>query len=98
MPILSSRPNQDEHLFSLSLLTYEELELVAALLYNTTLGSGVSVYRDAAGDLMSKIEEFMDDANFLEESSEVVDAQIKILSDSGEEIDVLPGTNFEILV
>jgi len=101
MPVFSSRPDEDDDLedtFSLEDLVPDELELIAALLYNCTLGSGVSPYRDAAYNLMNKIEAFTNDTDYCVDAAENVDVHIQILDDDANHIEIVDKEHFEILV
>jgi hypothetical protein len=64
-------------------MTFDELELVAALLYNVKLGHGISPYRDAAFNLMQKIDTFAQDDDFGANASANVDMHVNILDDTG---------------
>lgn len=76
MTILSSRPEEE---FGLSLddLDFEELQLIAALLWPVKLGSG-SPYNDAAYNLMNKLEA-MYGPDFQHDSASDVDMTVDVL-------------------
>lgn len=65
-----------------SVLTVDELDLIAALLWATKLGSGVSPWRDAASALVGKIEQVTDN-DFMQVAGEMVDPKFEILDDNG---------------
>jgi hypothetical protein len=75
-----------------------ELELIASLLYITRLGKGVSPYRDAAGTLMEKIEEYVGDDDFTEDSNATVMPMFAQLDNNGIEIDAFTSDFIEIIV
>lgn len=78
--ILKSRP--DEVSLSLEGITEEELELISAFLWITRLGKGVSVHRDAAFSLMTKIEELKGD-KFMEHAALDVDMKVDVIDSNG---------------
>lgn len=78
--ILKSRPDAEG--ITLEALTDHELELIAAILWVTRLGKGVSPHRDAAFSLMTKIEELKGD-KFCEDAAIDVDMKIDIIDSNG---------------
>lgn len=78
---MSSRPAAEEGL-AVDGLSIHELELIAAFLWITRLGSGISVHRDAAFSLMTKIEQLMG-LNFMQDAAIDVDMKINILDLNG---------------
>lgn len=96
MGTLTSRPNLSLDL-SLASFTKDELELIASLMYQTRLGFG-SKYKQAARDIMDKIDSAMNDDDFCHTASLVVNPHIEVLDNSGWPIMTFPGTHYEILV
>ena len=95
---MSSRPSVPKALMELHDLTFVEIELIAALLYNTKLGHGVSPYRDAAYGLITKIDAYMNDDGFGELAAGNVGVQINVLDDNMYVIAALDNQHFEIEV
>lgn len=66
-------------------MDFEELQLIAAVLFITRLGSG-SPYRDAALKLLTTLEQGLFDSDFTAEAGDDVDLSISVLSDDGDTI------------
>jgi hypothetical protein len=96
MTVFSSKPTELD--FQFLNLNLTEIELIAAMLYNTILGSANSVYQHAALTLMQKIELFAVNPDFLEDAASNVNMCIKILDPQGNGIGILNKNNFEISV
>lgn len=92
---LTSRPDLSLDL-SLAKFTNDELQLIAALMYQTRLGFG-SKYKQAAKDIMDKIESTLGD-DFCHDASLTVNPHVEVLDNSGWPIMTFPGSHYEILV
>lgn len=79
---LTSRPEEEETGLAIQALDEAELELIAAFVWNTRLGQGISKYRDAAFTLMEKLEAVGGD-DFLEEAAKNVDLRIDVMDYNG---------------
>lgn len=67
-------------------LSFEELELLAALLYVIRIGDGI--YQDAALQLLTTVEELSDgDHEFLEDSANIVNLTVSVLDDDDDIIE-----------
>lgn len=67
-------------------LSFEELELLAALLYVIRIGD--DVYQHAALQLLTTVEELSDgDQNFLEDSANIVNMQFSVIDDDDDIIE-----------
>lgn len=76
-------------------MDFEELQYIAALLWNTRLGDGV--YQEAAYKLTETMEELFGDT-FTEESSDAVNMSITVEDNRGNAIDQYHNTNIVIEV
>lgn len=94
---LSSRPSENEDPFVLNDLSPTELELIAALLCNVRLGNH-SVHAAAAYTLMEKITDYMDDDDYVLDSSKVVDMHASVTDRLGWKVITVDSHHFEIEV
>lgn len=94
---LSSRPSENEDPFVLNDLSPTELELIAALLCNVRLGNH-SVHATAAFTLMEKIIDYVQDDNYLTDSSVAVDMHVSVTDRLGWKVITADNLHFEIEV
>lgn len=83
-------------------LTREELELVAALLYNCKMGRGVSPWRDAVFTLSVKLNELGTErygtADFAAQAAGLVDPRVVVLDAHGSVVVRIGSSDFELEV
>lgn len=96
MASISSRPGE-ESVLALDDLVPAELELITALLCNVKLGRGWP-YRDAALSILTKIEKYSADPNFLTNASDAVDVSVNVLDGAGQPLFTFDNAHFEIIV
>jgi hypothetical protein len=77
-------------------MSFEELQLIATLMYVTRLGSG-SVYRVAAAKLLDTISDIFGD-DFFEESSNDINLHISITGDDDDIIEQIASSHIIIEV
>ena len=94
---LTSRPDEEESTIALAALSDAELELMAAFLCCTRLGHNISPYRDAAFELIKKIEELRGD-DFLDHASSNVDLTVDVMDQHGSLIETLSQDSLEFVV
>lgn len=92
--VISSRPDEEEGTLSLHALSDDELELIAALICTVRLGRG-NKYREAAFDLITKIENIRDN-RFLNQACDLVDYHVEIKDNRGNTIDKVSHDFLEI--
>jgi hypothetical protein len=94
--VISSRPDEEEGTLSLHALSVEELELISALVCCIRLGRG-NKYREAAFQLIDKIENIRDD-KFMLAACDTVDFHVEIMDANGNRIDRVSHNFLEITI
>lgn len=97
MSIISSRPDVEEDTVSLHALSDDELQLIAAFLYNTRLGFNVNRHTTAAFTLLEKISDLRGD-DFACDASGEVDFVVVVTDQHGSEISRHPNERIEFIV
>lgn len=97
MTIISSRPDIEEDTISLHALSDDELELIAAFLYNTRLGINSSRHAAAAFTLLEKISNLRGD-DFAGKASDEVDFVVVVTDQHGSEISRHHNERIEFIV
>jgi hypothetical protein len=97
MTTISSRKGTTSNSLTFDDLTDAELELISALVYNVRLGKG-SIYREAAYDLMNKIESFKQDDDYISRASALVDPECDVLDSHGTPAFTIRNQDYEVVV
>lgn len=94
---LSSR-EEAPHVVDLgSFFSANEIEVIAALMYPMRLGKG-SVYKQAVGTLIDKVEAYYNDYDRSRIAHETFALEVRILDDLGNYLETVPFGTFEFEV